>query len=99
MCVYAPADLHNMQSNYTPGGRGGNYAPLLIIALPLWTMAQIISQRTASPPEAVSSLYIYYCRALAPSDCHTEDDSESESCLGLIPHQVWDTELVQSVTW
>ena len=27
-------------------------------------------------------------RAMAPSDSHTEDDSESESCLGLIPHQV-----------
>ncbi|CAI8052381.1 Ubiquitin-like modifier-activating enzyme ATG7, partial [Geodia barretti] len=38
--------------------------------------------------ELLVSLLQHPLKALAPSDSHTEDDSESESCLGLIPHQI-----------
>ena len=31
---------------------------------------------------------LFAFRANAPSDSHSDDDSESGSCLGLIPHQV-----------
>lgn len=32
---------------------------------------------------------MYYCRGLAPADVGDDDDSEGDSNLGLVPHQVW----------
>lgn len=43
---------------------------------------------SALATELLVSVLQHPLRAMAPSDSHNDDDTESESCLGLVPHQV-----------
>lgn len=42
----------------------------------------------AHTPLCMCLISDYLIRGMAPSDSQSTDDSESDSCLGLVPHQV-----------